>query len=496
MGVLSRPRWWIFAALIMILVLTFTLTSTAFASAAGVSLFHISSDPYTNSTSQHQTEVEPDSYANGSTIVAATQVGRFAGGGASNIGWVTSTDNGTTWQGGFLPNTTVFATPPGTYDRISDPSVTYDVAHKRWMISALAISNTLGSAVGAAVVVSISSDGGLTWNPPVEIANANGGFFDKDWIACDNISTSSFYGHCYSEWDIASNGDLVQMSTSSDGGNTWSSGQATADNASGLGGQPLVQPNGTVVVPFLSSGLLGLASSISAFTSTDGGGSWNSSVTIASQTDHQVASIRTEPLPSAEIDSAGKVYVAWQDCRFESGCSANDIVMSTSTDGNTWSAVQRIPTDAVGSNVDHFIPGLAVDPSTSGSTAHLALAYYYYPNANCSTSTCQLEVGFVSSVEGGKSWSTNTTLTPSAMNLTWLANTTDGYMVGDYISTSFSDGKAFPLFITASAPSGSQLNEALFTVKVGLPALGGTNAAPDEQVAFSHPASLVRHTAF
>jgi hypothetical protein len=221
-------------------------------------------------------------------------------------------------------------------------------------------------------------------------------------------------------------------------------------------------------------------------------------VTIASQTDHQVASIRTEPLPSAEIDSAGKVYVAWQDCRFESGCTANDIVMSTSTDGNSWSAVQRIPIDAVGSNVEHFIPGLAVDASTSGSTAHLALAYYYYPDANCTASTCQLEVGFVTSVDGGNTWSTNTTLTPSAMNLTWLANTDSGYMVGDYISTSFSDGKAFPVFVTASAPSGNQLNEALFTVKTGLAVEGGTEAASAEHVVFTRTQTTrsVLYTAF
>src|SRR5205085_2456674 len=194
---------------------------------------------------------------------------------------------------------------------------------------------------------------------------------DKDWLVCDDTSTSAYYGHCYVEWDINSSGNLVQMSTSSDGGATWSAGQATQDNVSGLGGQPLVQPNGTVIVPFLSSN-----SSIAAFTSTNGGASWSSSVTIASQTDHQVATIRTEPLPSAEIDGAGKAYVVWQDCRFESGCNANDIVMSTSTDGKTWSAVQRIPADAVDSSVDHFIPGLAVDPSTSGGTAHLALTFY------------------------------------------------------------------------------------------------------------------------
>ncbi|HZU02164.1 MAG TPA: sialidase family protein, partial [Ktedonobacteraceae bacterium] len=256
-------------------------------------------------------------------------------------------------------------------------------------------------------------------------------------------------------------------------------------------GQPLVQPNGTVIVPFLGS-----ASTISAFTSTDGGASWGSSVTISSQTDHQVANIRTEPLPSAALDGAGNVYVVWQDCRFESGCSANDLVMSTSTDATNWSAVQRIPADAIGSNVDHFIPGLDVDPSTSGSSAHLALAYYYYPNANCTASTCQLEVGFVSSVDGGSNWSAQTTLTPSAMKVTWLANTTSGSMVGDYISTSFSAGKAFPLFVVATAPNGGQLNEALFTVKAGLTAAGGTQPASSEHVVFTHSALTVLRSAF
>ncbi len=61
-------------------------------------LLQLSSDPYTNITSQHQTELEPDTYAFGSTIVAAFQAGRFIDGGSSNIGWATSTDNGATMK--------------------------------------------------------------------------------------------------------------------------------------------------------------------------------------------------------------------------------------------------------------------------------------------------------------------------------------------------------------------------------------------------------------
>jgi len=80
----------------------------------------------------------------------------------------------------------------------------------------------------------------------------------------------------------------------------------------------------------------------------------------------------------------------------------NDIVFSSSSDGVTWSPVSRIPIDPVGSGVDHFIPGLAVDPATSGPGTHLALTYYYYyPDAACTAATCDLDVGFVSSPDGG-----------------------------------------------------------------------------------------------
>src|SRR2546429_7957425 len=183
---LSHPRfrWLNIAHLAWALAFSIALRSTVTAATPGVALLQLSSDPYTNTTSQHQTEVEPDSYSNGATIVTATQVGRFNDGGASNIGWATSSDNGATWHNGFLPGTTVFATPTGQFDRVSDPSVSYDAAHKLWMISSLAISSGSGTAVGAGVIVNTSSNGGLTWNPPVVVANANGGFFDKDWLGC------------------------------------------------------------------------------------------------------------------------------------------------------------------------------------------------------------------------------------------------------------------------------------------------------------------------
>src|SRR5205085_9483898 len=99
-------------------------------------------------------------------------------------------------------------------------------------------------------------------------------------------------------------------------------------------------------------------------------------------TDHaEQGGLRSTPLPSAEMDAAGTVYVVWSDCRFRVNCTANDLVLSKSSDGVTWSMPARIPVDPTTSTIDHFIPGLGVDPGTSGSSAHLGLAYYYYPTS-------------------------------------------------------------------------------------------------------------------
>ena len=491
MSFISRRSWRTRIAMALLLSMLLTLTLSSFTYAAGVGLTRLSSDPYTNTSSQHKTEVEPDNLSSGTTIVNAFQVGRFTDGGSSNLGWATSNDKGSTWHQGFLPGTTVYATPAGTYARISDPSVAYDAKDNIWMISGLAILNNPGP-VGAAVLVSRSTDGGLTWNNPVTVtSNGGNGFLDKDWIVCDNTSSSPFYGHCYVEWDINSQGNLVQMSTSTNGGLTWAPGKATANSASGLGGQPLVQPGGTVIVPFLGN-------SIEAFTSTNGGTSWTNSVTIGSANSHaEGGSLRSDALPSAEIDGAGKVYVAWQNCQFESGCNANDIVYSTSTNGTTWSATQRIPIAAQNSGADFFIPGIGIDKSTSGSSAHIGLVYYYYPVSNCNTATCQLNVGFVSSTNGGGTWSSAAQLA-GPMKVTWLANTTGGFMVGDYFSTTIINGKAYPVFVVAKAPKGTKFNEAAYTATGGLAMPGGRNSsAGDHSYPVSpNPTSRVGQTAY
>lgn len=440
--------------------LTFALQGVVPVSAQN-SPVRISVDTLTNADSDHRTEVEPHMFAWGTTMVSAFHVARRPGSvgwGSGDIGFSTSTDGGKTWHYGLLPALTKNY-KNGTYGAAADPSVAYDAKHGVWLISTLPLAGlSCCSAIGD-VAVSRSTDG-LHWSNPVLIDKTH--LDDKNWTVCDNTPTSPYYGNCYTEWDQAFGTGDVLMSVSKDGGQTWGPGLASADHAGGLGGEPVVQPNGTVIVPFEGGG-------IDVFSSTNGGTSWGRSQAIASINSHfDAAGIRNPNLPSVAIDGGGTVYVVWDDCRFRSGCSANDIVMSSSSNGTTWSPVTRIPIDPTTSAVDHFIPGIGADPTTSGPNAHLALVYYYYSNTNCSLSTCQLNVGFTTSIDGGATWTAGAKL-GGPMSVSWLPVSDNGPMLADYIGVSYMNGSPFGVFPGALPPSGSTLNEAMYTTRNPLP---------------------------
>jgi hypothetical protein len=415
----------------LLAIISFVTAIPGFAQTAN--LVQLSQDPFVNASSQHLTEVEPAAFAYGNTIVAAFQVARIYGGGGADIGFATSKDGGKTWIHGLLPGLTVYY-QGGSNSAASDASVAYDAKHGMWLISTLPIgSNYL-------VATSRSADG-LTWSNPVYVTNSI--YSDKNWIICDNWPTSPYYGNCYTQWDSPGAGDLLYMSTSTDGGATWGAAKTTATYDYGIGGQPLVLPNGTVVVSYADFG-----GGMSAFLSTNGGTSWTASVKIANAPSrYEDGDLRSMGLPSAAIDGGGVIYVSWSDCSFRSGCAENDIVYSTTTDGTHWSAVKRVPIDPVNSTVDHFINGLGIDSNTAGNSAHLGLAYYYYPNGNCGNN-CTLRQGYIESTNGGQTWGTPGVF-GVPMKLSWLPDTFSGRMVADYTATVFSNGHGFPVFALA-----------------------------------------------
>ncbi|MGH2972748.1 MAG: sialidase family protein [Gaiellaceae bacterium] len=411
----------------------------------------LSVDPSTNPAGQHETAVEPADAAWGSTVVAAYQVGRFGAGGASFIGFAVSSDAGRTWTRGLLPAVTLESKPPGPERAASDPSVAYDAAHGVWLISTLTIEQA-----GTRVMVAHSSDG-LHWSAPVTAAS--GPALDKDWITCDNGASSPFRGRCYALYTDDDQNITVSQS-SDDGGVTWSA----PVRASGVlvGTQPEVLPDGTLVtIAGNYAGEEALAGTIESLRSIDGGATFTRT-TLAGLTSANNAPMRAISLPSLAIDGAGTLFASWGDCRFRPSCKENDIVVSSSVDGVTWTAPTRVPDAPVSSSLDAMIPGLGADPAHPG---HLGLVYAYYTPGSCAKGACTLGIAFVQSPDGGASWTKPLQLDAEPMHLTWLPEA-EGRMVGDYFATAFARDRVVPVFALAIAPTGSRFHEGIFAASL------------------------------
>lgn len=398
----------------------------------------IARDPY-RAPAQHSTIAEPDTFAWGNTVVVAFQSGRFRDGGAVNTGWATSRDGGRTWRSGLLPSLTRASRPAGRWQRASDPVVAYDAAHGVWLIASLALS----AGEAAAVVVSRSTDG-LRWSAPFTVVEAPWQpdlRLDKEWIVCDNGSASPHRGSCYATYSDFRTLRL-EFQASRDGGLTWGQQVAAPGDAgrTSIVGrwapapQPVVQPDGDLIVPYYDE------HRVASVRSSDGGRSFSAPVTVAQTAFRATPGLRAPPLPSAEVDANGTVYVVWPDCRSRPSCRHDDLVLSRSADGITWSRPGRVPAVPRSSTTDAVIPGLGVDPSRVG---RLAVVYYLLrPNG-------LLDAGFISSPNGGRSWRPPRRLNAQTMRLEWAAQA-GGAMLADYLSTSWTGGRAVAVFPFAS----------------------------------------------
>ncbi len=169
----------------------------------------------------------------------------------------------------------------------------------------------------------------------------------------------------------------MSMVTSTDGGLTWGSRP--------LGGL-LVGPRRPAGGPAERERRRAvheqLAARESSFRSTDGGTSCGP--LASSRTSRSTAwptNIRTFSLPSAEVAGVGRVYLAWQDCRLPRRTAAR----TTSSTAPRWTASTLVgrhadPDRPCQEPVDHFLPGIAVDKNTCGSSTHLAVDLLLLPD--------------------------------------------------------------------------------------------------------------------
>jgi hypothetical protein len=399
---------------------------------------------------QHETEVEPDSFSFGRTIVVAFQKGRLGGGGAAALGWATSRDAGRTWRAGALA---------GAFPAVSDPVVAYDAVHATWLISFLALTSATVD------VFVVRSPDGLTWSAPipVAVAPAPDADYDKEWVACDNGAASRFRGRCYVSYLDTGSGAIVTRA-STDGGLTWAeavgSRAGIPDGAFVNGAYPVIRPNGDVLVLYTVFAAFGQLDGdwIAVTRSRDGGSTFASAARVASLEAQDLLGMRAPPLVSADVDRTGAVRAVWADCRFRAQCEANDVVLAVSRDGVSWAPPTRLPSDDRFGRADAMVPAIAVDGT------NVAVTYYTLPQAQgCAIATCRgLDAWLIRQTAGR--WSSPLRLSPQAMPLTWLADGGLGAMVGDYVSVSWAGGKPVPVLALATQPESATLREAIFAV--------------------------------
>jgi hypothetical protein len=139
-------------------------------------------------------------------------------------------------------------------------------------------------------------------------------------------------------------------------------------------------------------------------------------------------------------------------------------VVARSPDGVRWAApaTVRVP---FGRLPDHFLPAIAVQPGTSGARARVALLYHSIgPPIVCDpASGClAIDVGFMLSPDGGRTWGRSQRLNAASMSPFWLADTSLGRMLGDYVSVSWVSGRPVPVYSLATAPTGGLFHQAIF----------------------------------
>jgi len=270
--------------------------------------------------------------------------------------------------------------------------------------------------------------------------------FDKNWIVCDNTASSPITAIATpngttTQWQPAENEYFHQWWL------TWSA--AATDGSGVIGGQPVVRPDGTVIVPTDNASESALARSIPPMAGQAGAPSpplLLSAITRWLAACGKVRCPRSKWMVPALCTSPGPI--AAQKWLPPERHGHHPFNQST---GTTWATITRVPIDATNSGIDHFIPGLTVNKATSGSTAQLGLTYYFYASGSTS-----LQVGFLSSTNAGSTWErANDDLRwLPGVPTTWAATTSQGRMVGDYISSSYgTDNLAHGVYDVAYTPT-------------------------------------------
>jgi hypothetical protein len=405
-------------------------------------------------------------------------------------GFFTSFDGGHTWTDGQIPMGN------GGSGGNGDPSPAFDAkfgtAHMAQLSAAFGVRAPFAGHID--VSVSTSTDGGLTWKPPVTVdtgqasigPSATGVFLDKEWLVADNNPSSPHYGRLYLSWDRIefSKGVFlrspVDFAYSDDAGKSWSRpidisgsnptyctanqgpvGPAGACDESFFS-YGAVEPNGDLVVGFMNQQHAAAWESANEFedqimtvTSHDGGVHWSNPVHVTDMEDGGLESIKFTDYPS-NVDGratqtgfqfrtgswgnlgldpvTGKVYVVWTD----NSDGAHDVANPV-TDTNVFMSVSSnegvtwsAPIRVTSGPNDNWFPWVAA------RGGEVAVAYQE------EAGTGLYVTNLATSTNDGASWSYQTVsnAVSDADHSVWFqAHAADcatcSRFIGDYIGASF-----------------------------------------------------------
>jgi hypothetical protein len=312
-----------------------------------------------------------------------------------------SFNGGNTWRDVVIPGTSLSS--GGTlYPRNSDPWVSFSPNGDVYVsLLGFSVPTTSGPS---ALLVSKSTDGGLTWGAPSTIIQDDTSKFlnDKDSITADPTNPN----FAYVTWTRFLNGNsfkgATMFSETADGGQTWSQPRTIflVNSTQCESNQIVVLPNGTLVDLFCeiaykndAKGIAHFDLNISLISSHDQGQTWSKTETevadIVPLADTDTvpgigglpnpsggpAIICPASIPDFAVDpNNGNLYAVWEDARF-SGLQDYSIAFSMSSDGgSTWSApipVNQTPTNIPAGDQQAFLPSVAV-----AANGTVAVSYY------------------------------------------------------------------------------------------------------------------------
>ncbi len=461
-------------------------------------------------------------------IVAGIQQDRWSNGGARGLVALRSTDGGTTWEKIAIPNTALCsggtAANGGDFQRASDPWLSFAPNGDLYFMS-LSFDDTTppGRAGGFgknAMLVSKSTDGGLTWSDPITlIKDTNPRVLnDKNSLTADPVDSN----RVYAVWDrlqlplgtvirpenvigLGFKGP-VMFSRTTDGGLSWEPARKIYDPAGNnqtIGNQIVVLPDGTLVNLFNEilnfrndDGGAQFDFNLSLIRSTDQGVTWTSGRAIRAAKIQSLALVRAfgvvdpdtgdgvrtgDIIPEVTVDrnpgspGQGNLYAVWQDARF-SGFQIDEVAFALSTDGgSTWSApikINQTPTGIRLGDRQAFTPTVKV-----AADGTIGVTYYDFRNntpcpivggePDCTGVPLNTDYFIVhchAACSDPANWAGNETQLTSASFDMRKAPVARGFFVGDYEGLATSGDQFRPLFVQSGAVADTS---DAFTTEVG-----------------------------